>query len=330
MLSHPGKSELLQNYDYIFRDWVWGEDENRKSTELISSILPGGYSPKRVLVLGSGAGRLAYDLNKLFQPDSVTLVDRNPLLMMVAKSLISGESLNLVEFPYLPSSLEGIGIDHTITGVLDNSSNFQFVLADIKDFDFAQNQYDLIVTPWLIDVLDMDFPRFSAWLSEHLESSALWINYGPLGFNSHKLKHCYSFEEARHIVQKAGFLFENESLERVEYMKSPYSLSSRVETVFTFSARKQNEVRFDFRGPEVEPSIETLGMGNFYPTLNYSFSDGHKLSAFVFEALESHRLLSEIIDEVVTKFHLSKLEAKMVVDEALQTAISEMERNPLR
>ena len=58
----PPDQGLTTYYANIHRDWSWGARENDASFEVLAALL-GDTAPGRVLVLGAGAGRLAYDLH---------------------------------------------------------------------------------------------------------------------------------------------------------------------------------------------------------------------------------------------------------------------------
>ena len=58
----PPDQGLTTYYPNIHRDWCWGDAENDASFETLAAALRDA-PPRRVLVLGAGAGRLAYDLH---------------------------------------------------------------------------------------------------------------------------------------------------------------------------------------------------------------------------------------------------------------------------
>ena len=60
----PADQGLTTYYDNIHRDWNWGDAENSASLELVQKALGHGGLGETALVLGAGAGRLAYDLHQ--------------------------------------------------------------------------------------------------------------------------------------------------------------------------------------------------------------------------------------------------------------------------
>ncbi len=65
----PPDQGLTTYYANIHRDWCWGDTENDASFEALAAALR-DVPPRRALVLGAGAGRLAYDLHSGQRPPS--------------------------------------------------------------------------------------------------------------------------------------------------------------------------------------------------------------------------------------------------------------------
>jgi hypothetical protein len=60
----PVDQGLNTYYPNIHRDWAWGVEENEASLKQIRSVLHDNAELGDVLVLGAGAGRLAYDIHR--------------------------------------------------------------------------------------------------------------------------------------------------------------------------------------------------------------------------------------------------------------------------
>ena len=102
----PSDQGLNTYYANIHRDWAWGDAENLASLKQIEAVLQENSDLGNVLVLGAGAGRLAYDIHTRFDCTATVAMDFNPLLMLVAKKVTSGEKLKMYEFPIAPLALE--------------------------------------------------------------------------------------------------------------------------------------------------------------------------------------------------------------------------------
>jgi len=87
----PSDQGLNTYYANIHRDWCWGDEENKASLKQIRSVLHDHAELGDVLVLGAGAGRLAYDIHRKLNCTRVVAMDFNPLLMLIAKAMAQGD-----------------------------------------------------------------------------------------------------------------------------------------------------------------------------------------------------------------------------------------------
>ena len=158
----PSDQGLNTYYPNIHRDWAWGDEENRASLKQIRSVLHDHADLGKVLVLGAGAGRLAYDIHTELQCELTVAMDFNPLLMLVAKAVTSGDSLNLHEFPIAPLSLEDDAVLRKLTAPAVANKHFHLLFGDALRAPFADGSFDTVVTPWLIDIISEDLPILAA------------------------------------------------------------------------------------------------------------------------------------------------------------------------
>ena len=173
----PVDQGIQTYYPNIHRDWAWGDEENKASLKQIQSVLHDHADLGKVLVLGSGAGRLAYDIHTSFNCDMTVAVDFNPLLMLVAKAVTSGEQLNLYEFPIAPLSLEDDAVLRQLGAPESADDNFHLVFADALRAPFAAGSFDTVVTPWLIDVITEELPVLAARINQLLNDNGRWVNF---------------------------------------------------------------------------------------------------------------------------------------------------------
>ncbi len=228
---------LASYYANVHRDWCWGEEENDAAREAVQRALHGA-SPRRVLVLGSGAGRLAYDLHAILRPELTIAADINPLLMAVARRMFAGERLELHEFPVAPRDLASHAALRTLAAPAPADAGLQLVFADAKQPPFAPGSFDTVVTPWLVDVIDADLGSLAATVNELLVPGGLWVCTGTLFFQQRDPVHAYSSEEVREVVVEAGFEAPAWAAARVPYLSSPASRHARFEEVVTFAVRR--------------------------------------------------------------------------------------------
>ena len=238
----PADQGLNTYYNNVHRDWAWGDEENRASLRQLQSVLHDSAELGNVLVLGAGAGRLAYDLHMEMACQATVAMDFNPLLLLVARSVVNGDALKLYEFPIAPKSLQDDAVLRTLSAPEVVRDGFHFVLGDALRAPFAPASFDTVVTPWLIDIISEDLPPLAARINTLLKSDGRWVNFGSLAFAAPERARRYSPEETKAIVAESGFSDPYVSEATIPYMCSPASRHGRQERVFSFSAWKERSL----------------------------------------------------------------------------------------
>jgi SAM-dependent methyltransferase len=238
----PGDQGLTNYYVNIHRDWSWGEAENEASVAAIEATVEGGAEWGRTLVLGAGAGRLAYDLHMRCKPALTIAADFNPLLLFVAREVLAGRAVELYEFPIAPRRLEDHAVLRRLTAPHPVRDGFELVAADALRPPFAAGSFDTVVTPWLIDIVDESFPSFAARVNALLRPGGRWVNFGSLSFAQGERAARLSYEETLTHVEQAGFAAPKLHETALPYMRSPASRHSRVETVLAWCTQKERAV----------------------------------------------------------------------------------------
>lgn len=238
----PADQGLTNYYVNVHRDWVWGEAENEASVALIESVVPPEHTWGRTLVLGAGAGRLAYDLHRRARPALTVATDFNPLLLFVARDVTQGRPVELYEFPIAPRRLEDHAILRQLVAPEPVPPGFFLIGADALRAPFAAGAFDTVITPWLIDVIAEDLPTFAARLNGLLRPGGSWINFGSLVFSQAERALRFGLEETLAIAQQAGFADMQLREEVIPYMASPASRHARRESVLAWCARKERAV----------------------------------------------------------------------------------------
>ncbi len=234
----PTDQGLNTYYQNLHRDWVWGGDENSRSCELVSSLLPG--ESNCMLVLGAGAGRLAYDLHQARDSGQTVALDFNPLLLSVAKRAAQGDSVSLWEFPIAPRRMEDCAVLNEITASRARSG-LEFVLADALRPPFVAGSFDVVVTPWLSDILPVDLGELAARINRLLSTGGCWINFGSLAFAQPAFSLRYTLQECVGVVRARGFGELSHREDEIPYLDSPHSRHGRREQVVTWCAEKTAE-----------------------------------------------------------------------------------------
>ena len=230
---------VLECYENIFRDWVWGDREN----DILRAIVVDLFStaPRALAVYGAGAGRLAFDVHRTLAPRQTFAFDINPLPLSVAARLLDGKTVELVEFPVAAHGDDQVVIRHQLQPPALAPEGLTLMFADAYRPPFAPGSLEAVLTPWFIDATSVDFRDTAAAINRVLRPGGLWVNCGPLRFRD-ELSRSYVIEEVIDIVADSGFAVGERARHDIPYFDSPSSGSRRTETVFSFAARKSGEV----------------------------------------------------------------------------------------
>ncbi len=316
----PTDQGLNTYYPNIHRDWSWGEEENKASLKQVRAVLHDHAELGNVLVLGSGAGRLAYDIHTKFNCTSTVAMDFNPLLMLVAKAVTSGKNLSLYEFPIAPLALDDDAVLRKLSAPEIADENFHLVLGDALRPPFPDASFDTVVTPWLIDIISEDLPEFSARINNLLKENGRWVNFGSLAFANPERARCYSPEETKAIVAENGFSDPYVSQATIPYMSSPASRHGRQERVFSFSAYKERGVGKPARhlalpdwivtGKEpvpLSPSFRQQAMTTQIYSFIMSLIDGKRSIKDMAVVLENQKLMTKEEAEPAIRSFMTKM-----------------------
>jgi SAM-dependent methyltransferase/uncharacterized protein YbaR (Trm112 family) len=288
-------------YANVHRDWCWGEPENEAAFAAVQAAI-GGETPRRVLVLGAGAGRLAYDIHERLEPALTIAADINPLLTFVARRMFAGERLELYEFPVAPRDLASHALLRTLAAPRRARAGLHCVFADASSPPFAAGAFDTVVTPWLVDVIDADLVALAAVVNRLLAPGGRWLCTGTLFFQQRDPQQAYSTEEVVDVVAGAGFEPPTLDVRRVPYLASPASRHARSEEIVTFAVAKLAEAdtpasrpadwRDDPRRPvPLLPAVADRALALRVEGYVASLVDGRRSAADIAARLVEERLL---------------------------------------
>ena len=299
----PSDQGLNTYYHNVHRDWVWGDAENAASIEQIDAVL-GDTPTGDCLILGAGAGRLAYDLHRREGAGRTVVVDFNPMLLIVAQTMYRGDSLELYEFPIAPSSLDNVAVRQTLQAPEAAAEGLHLVLADVLRAPFAKASFDTVITPWLIDILSEDLRLFAKRINHLLKDDGRWVSFGSLAFEHPDRTRRYSPDEVVEIAAEAGFETPDIREDTIPYMCSPLSRHGRREQTVTFRADKQKKVKAPARHKALPdwivvgkdpvpilPAFQTQAMSTRIYAFIMSLIDGKRSIEDMAKLLEQQRLM---------------------------------------
>jgi len=227
----------LNTFHYLHRDWA-ETTENGTALACVERVLDGA-PLGRLLVLGAGAGRLAYDLHVTKRASLTVALDIDPLVALVAQQMGSGGRIELTEARSNATEMTRFGVLRTLQAPAGPVERFHVLLANGLNPPLREQMFDTVLTPWFIDVVPADLRDFMSVLSRVLVPGGRWINYGPLLFPpSRPAAYRYAREEVAEIAQAAGFDITRETDELVRFAYSPLAARGRLEHCIAFSAQK--------------------------------------------------------------------------------------------
>lgn len=301
-LNQFNAGDLGEYFDLIFRDWGWDtigspSNENKTAFERTASLIEKLETrPKRVLVLGAGAGRLSWDLHTHLNPEFTLAVDSNPLLLAIADELIKKRNpLNFGEFKLFPqihfpaATTKSIAIPENTT---DIAHNWFLLGANVWNLPLQKASFDLIITPWFIDVNGGDVRDLIGLIQGLLTPDGCWLNTGPLLFTRHlPLQLKYSQTEIKEFLAMSGLSLIDERIDQAPYLVSPMEARFREEQVWSFLA---NQSRIEKSQPSGVIANWLVMHHLPIPIANYQASQPHPLIEAIIQMIDGSHSINTI------------------------------------
>jgi uncharacterized protein YbaR (Trm112 family) len=315
--SLPAGQGLTSYYANLHRDWCWGAEENEAAFKVVDAAL-GTADPGRVLVVGAGAGRLAYDVHARRRPAALVAADLNTLMMIVARRMFAGGRVHLYEFPLAPRDLASHAVLRDLRAPSAAAPGLYPVIADASRAPFATGAFDTVITPWLIDVLDEDLATFAARINQWLRPGGRWVNSGSFFPQHPDPVRCYSIDELPGLLAAAGFVDVDIREERMPYLASPASRHGRMENVITFSAVAGSRPAAPPLHPAVPEWLDNVDMP--VPRIPQVESEAlaMRVHTFVASLIDGTRTLRDIAGVLVEQRLMVADEAEPAVREFLR------------
>lgn len=332
----PIEQGIHTYYANIHRDWAWGDEENRASLEQIRTTVAGDVSSSNTpssmqlgdtLVLGAGACRLAYDIHMQMDTSRTVAMDFNPLLLLIAKQVMSGQEAHFYEFPLAPLSQDDFAVMRTLAAPEPVREGFSFLFGDALRPPIAAGSFDTVVTPWLIDIVNDDLSNQAARINTLLKPGGRWINFGSLAFEHPLRARRYGALETLEIVAQSGFSAPCSFEETIPYMCSPASRHARREKAFSFAAIKTDSVKAPARHKALPDWIVT---GKIAIPLLQSFQKqavATRVHAFIMSLIDGKRTLADIALVMEQQQLMTRAEAEPAIRTFLTRMYDDSERN---
>jgi hypothetical protein len=314
----PRRDAIVGEYDALLRDWGWESVENDSRFECVREVLPErkAFKAGKLLTLGAGACRLAYDLHVRYAPELSVALDVNPLPLLLAGRVLRGETVALHEFPVAPVSQSAAAVARACVApapLAADGAPFALVLADALHAPFKPASFDTVLTPWLLDAVPQNLADWARTVNRLLKTGGTWINTGPLAFRHRNEAWCYGEEEVLELVAANGFAIGASDRKAVPYLQSPASGRGRTERALSFSATKVA----DAPAPERVERHPAWLVDSTRPVPDLDelvvASRQRLLQAQILAAIDGKRSVAEIAHFVAKRYGLQKSEAEGAV-----------------
>jgi hypothetical protein len=315
----PTQQGLMSYAANAFRDWCWGNVENAAALDAVMAAL-GSHKSSRTLVLGAGAGRLAYDVHQALTPECTVALDDNPLFVYLTDQICRGEQPALVEFPLAPRSAEDAAVERTLQAPQPAAPGFHALLADGLRAPFVAGAFDTLITPWFTDVVPEHPASLIPRLNRLLSEGGVWINHGSLTFSSADAAAQLSVDEFVELIEANGFADVTVAEQEMPYMNSPASRHGRTETVLTISARKVGDTKQPQRAQALPewivagrqpvpalPAFQTQAMSTRIHAFIMSLIDGKRSLKDMAKLMEEQKLMPAAEAETAIRGFLIKM-----------------------
>jgi hypothetical protein len=299
----PGEDSITSYYHQIHRDWGWPDGrECAAALREVELVLQGGAALGDTLVIGAGACRLPSDVHARFGGATTIAIDIAPLPMLIARRVLAGETVKLLELPVSPIDGDHVVVERELTASSPRAPGFVQLFADGFDPPFREGSFDTVFTPWFIDQVPADMTTLFPTVHRMLKPGGRWLNSGPLLYHPHHTPrpHRYAQDEVLALVEAAGFRIETHRRERLLYMQSPADSQGRTEAVLTFVATRVDVPR-KASGAESpswlddprEPVPRFDGLARYVAP--------HPMFAAVIAAIDGQRSIADIAQLLIAK-----------------------------
>jgi uncharacterized protein YbaR (Trm112 family) len=312
--------ELVSYYNHVLRDWSADPEaaaENADALRLVLEALGDERGLGRVLVVGAGACRLAFDLAAECDATTTVALDMSPFLLLAARAIILGDGLRLHEIPEAPRGLASVCVEHELRA-RSTPPGLHFVLGDALTAPFRAGSFDTVVTPWFVDVADADVRETMSVVHRLLRDGGRWVNLGPLEYPAQRpAMQRYTPEEFFDLAERAGFAVLSHRTATIELLRSAASARRRGARALVSIARK-GAAPSD--APDGVPPWLLFSHVPIPPFAGLDAASAEPMVAYLSRVIDGKRTLRDVADRMIAD-HGARPDAALDGTRALLTAI---------
>jgi len=259
-------------------------------------------------------------------------VDINPLPLACAKKLIEGEALELTDFPVTPKDIRSYAVKSKLRAREPLREGFEFLVHDLEEWALRGESFDLVLTPWFIDVSPFPAGRLFALINQVLKPGGFWLNHGPVGFNKRMLSQYYSVEEVLHLASKTGFKVLKQTVDRLPYFQHPDSGYWRLEQALSFAAEKVSPCADpgSRQSSELPAWVEDTGKPIETALATEEMQKGFEFSLALCKKLRERKSIRELAGELSQDFALTVEQAEYLISSTLMQWQDLNRYNPMK
>lgn len=308
----PLRQGLLGYVPNLIRDWSGQyESENKalfdSTIDLLKKTKPiVDTAELRILVLGSGSSRLAYDIALKFPKSQVIAFDLNPLLLLAAKQISAGTKVRATEFSVSPKDSAEPGRELELSRPGPETPNLEFIFGDVYALPFQDASFDICVSPWLVDILPRRFAELCATVARVVKPQGVWANSGSWHFSFRNEVENPSLAEAAELASTIGWKPLASAFHEIPYLQSAFDSHRRFETVTQF-VWERNTTPVAHRPPLDDRADWIRNPKLAVPSLDF-FAQGaevHAVMALILSLVDSQRSLEDIANTLAAENGLS-------------------------
>jgi carnosine N-methyltransferase len=246
----PPPMQYSATLDYLHRDWCWLPEAEAELARIEAALFAGlrssgRRSPGAALVLGAGAGRIAWDMGGFF--DHVFATDSSLMMAHQFQSVLAGD----FESCALASTNARTG-DDMVKGlrasimpperadsalVEERRKRMTYFVSDALDVPLASASVAAIASVYFTDLVPLE-PLLGE-VGRLLEPGGVFVHFGPLDYHFPDMAHHLSADEIKARFAAEGFIIRSEATVATRHLSFRSAMSVRLYDNWLFVAERQ-------------------------------------------------------------------------------------------